>query len=204
MPHHPSTTPPPLYFSNAIGPVTLQGFDHVPWFNLLPRSGGLGAIFASKSRNLQHLAISPMINAEETLSTLSVDVELATSAIISGAHVAAPAGRCGKARASRFEALLYAEPGVLVQRVICPRYTHLCFRNGRNGHAPRRSYATWTETTPRSLGAERGIYSQVFLRSSRRNSLPRSCLFFPNSQLKQGCVRGVIGSHGGAVIYNLK
>ncbi|KAI0454389.1 hypothetical protein F5B21DRAFT_514677 [Xylaria acuta] len=38
---------------------------HVPWLNLFDPSDGPGAVFASKSLNLQHLATSFIVNAEE-------------------------------------------------------------------------------------------------------------------------------------------
>jgi len=171
---------------------------HIPWFNLLDPSEGLGAVFASKSLDLQHLAISFMVNAEElfrhcqsTWSWLRLQSLAPTSQLLQDDW----------GKRSQIEALL-CRVGVLVQKM--PKLHTFVLWNGGKAHACAFIYRidrdvasiTWRGTWHLEL-------SPLVVKSWQlvASKLPRS--EFSELQIKQESIRGVIKSHGDA-IYHLE
>ncbi|KAI1140318.1 hypothetical protein F5Y05DRAFT_313647 [Hypoxylon sp. FL0543] len=168
---------------------------HIPWFNLLDPNQGLGAIFASKSLDLQHLAISFMINAEElfrhcqsTWSWTHLQSLALTSQLLQDAWE----------KRQQIEALL-CRAEVLIQKM--PKLHTFVLWNGGKAQACAFIYCidkdnasvtwrgTWNlELTPRVVDLWQ---------------LAASKLGYSKLQFKQETVRGVIRSHGDA-IYHLK
>ncbi|KAL7620502.1 hypothetical protein AAE478_009497 [Parahypoxylon ruwenzoriense] len=168
---------------------------HIPWFGLVDPSEGLGAVFASKSLDLQHLAISFMVNAEElfrhcqsTWSWSHLQSLALTSQLLQDDWE----------RREQIEALL-CRASVLVQMM--PKIHTFVLWNGGKAHACAFIYridrdsasVTWRGTWHLEL-------SPLLVKSWQ---LAASKLPSPELRLKQECIRGVIKSHGDA-IYRLE
>ncbi|KAI1505026.1 hypothetical protein F5X99DRAFT_431132 [Biscogniauxia marginata] len=167
----------------------------IPWFNLVDPSEGLGAVFASKSLDLQHLAISFMINAEElfrhcqsTWSWSHLQSLALTSQLLQD----------GWEKRKQIETML-CRASDLVQKM--PKIHTFVLWNGGKAHACAFIYrigrdsasVTWRGTWHLKL-------SPLVVKSWQ---LAASKLPSPELQLKQECIRGVIKSHGDA-IYHLE
>ena len=165
------------------------------WFNLVDPSQGLGAGFAAKSLDLQHLAISFMINAEElfqhchsTWSWSYLQSLALTSQLLQNDWE----------KYKQVEALL-CRASVLVRRM--PKLHTLVLWNGGRGHACAFVYridsdsisVTWRGTWHLEL-------SPLVVESWQ---LAASKLHFSELQIKQEWVGAVIRSHGDA-IYHLQ
>ncbi|KAI0545743.1 hypothetical protein F4679DRAFT_452140 [Xylaria curta] len=170
----------------------------VPWFNLFEPSKGLGAAFASKSLDLQHLAISFMVNAEEffrhcqsTWIWSSLQSLALTSQLLQNDW----------AKRDQIEALLY-RAGLLAQKM--PELRTFVLWNGGKNHAcafiyradRERASVTWRGTW--LLELRRPEFKPWQLAAAK---IP--CHRFSELRVKQELVRGVIRSHGDA-IHHLK
>ncbi|KAI1255836.1 hypothetical protein MGN70_002576 [Eutypa lata] len=168
---------------------------HIPWLNLAHPSRGLGAVLASKSLDLQHLAISFMINAEEffprcqsTWSWPHLQSLALTSQLLQD----------NWEKREQITALL-CQAGDLVQKM--PKIHTFVLWNGGKAHACAFIYrvdgdsasVTWRGTWHPEL-------SPLVVESWE---LAASKLPFPKLQLKQECIRGAIKSPGDA-IHHLK
>lgn len=165
------------------------------WLGLGDPSEGLGAIFASKSLNLQHFAISFMVNAEEvfrhchsTWSWSHLQSLALTSQLLED----------DRGKSKQIEALL-CRASVLVQKM--PKLHTFVLWNGGNAHACAFIYridredasAIWRGTWHLEL-------SPLVVKSWQ---LAASKLPFHKLQIRQELVQGVIRSHGDA-IYHLE
>jgi hypothetical protein len=170
---------------------------HMPWFNLLDPSegldpsGGLGAVLASKSLDLQHLAISFMVNAEElfrhcqsTWSWSHLQSLALTSQLLQDDWE----------KRKQIEALL-CRAGVFVPKM--PKLHTFVLWNGGKAHACAFIYriergsasVTWRGTWHLELGP----------RVIKSWQLAASKLPFSKLQIKQERIRGVTKSHGDAI-----
>ncbi|KAF3061045.1 hypothetical protein GL218_02990 [Daldinia childiae] len=169
----------------------------IPWFNLVDPSEGLSAVFASKSLDLQYLAISYMIDAEEFFqhchSTWSWSHLLSlvlTSQLL----------KEDREKRKQIEGLL-CQASVLVRKM--SKIHTFVLWNGGKAHACAFIYridrdsasVTWRGTWHLEL-------SPLVVKSWQ---LTVSKLSFRDLQLelKQECIQGVINSHGDA-IYHLE
>lgn len=170
----------------------------LPSFNFMalidPRER-LGSVFASKSLDLQHLAVSFMINAEElfqqcqsTWSWSHLQSLALTSQLLQDDWE----------KLEQIEALL-CRARVLVQKM--PKLHTFVLWNGGKAHACAFIYrmardgasVTWRGTWHLELSP----------RVVKSWQLAASKLSFTELQVKQECIQGVIRSHGDA-IYHLK
>lgn len=165
---------------------------HIPWFNLVDPSEGLGAVFASKSLALQHFAISFMVNAEEifrhcqpTWSWSHLQSLALTSKLL---HHDDDGEKYRQIEALLCRAAVFAKN--------MPKLRTFILWNGGKAHACAFIYrmerdsasVTWRGTWHLDLGV-RVIRSWQIVASK----LP--C----KPQIKQECIRGVIESHGDAI-----
>lgn len=168
---------------------------HIPWYNLVDPSEGLDAVFAAKSLDLQHFAISFMINAEQlfrhcqsTWSWSHLQSLALTSQLLQDDWE----------KSEQIETLL-CRAGVLVQKM--PKLHTFVLWNGGKGHACAFIYridrdsasVTWRGTWHLEL-------SPIVIKSWQ---LAASKLPFSKLRIKQECIQGVIKSHGDA-IYHLE
>ncbi|KAI1411399.1 hypothetical protein F5Y13DRAFT_200974 [Hypoxylon sp. FL1857] len=170
----------------------------VPWFSSFNPEEDLGAVFASKSRDLQHLAISFLVNAEvlfrhcqPTWSWLHLQSLALTSQLLQDD---------GEKR-SQIEVLL-CRARVLVHNM--PKLHTLVLWNGGKGHACAFIYRvdrdsasiTWRGTWHLEL-------SPLVVKSWQIAFSKLPCSEHSELQVRQQHVRGVIKSHGDA-IYRLE
>ena len=168
---------------------------HIESFNLIDPSEGLGAGFASKSLDLQHLAISFMINAEELfqycqpkwswsyLQSLALTSQLLQDDL---------------EKREQVEALL-CRARVLIQKM--PKIHTLVLWNGGKAHACAFIYRinrdsasiTWRGTWHLELSPR--VVKSWQLAALKRN--------FSELQVKQEYIRGVIIKSHGDAIYHL-
>lgn len=168
---------------------------YIHWFNLDDPSKELGAILACKSLNLQYLAISFLISAEEvfqrcrsTWTWLHLQSLALTSQLLQD----------NWEKREQIEALL-RQARVLVQKM--PKLHTFVLWNGGKAHAcafiyridSDRTSITWRGTWHLEL-------SPLVVMSWQKTA---SKLRYPKLQIKQEYIQGVIGSHGDA-IYHLK
>ncbi|KAL7815586.1 hypothetical protein V8C26DRAFT_435735 [Trichoderma gracile] len=167
------------------------------WNNLFPGRLRLGATFAFRSRNLQHLSISFMINAEEFLRYCQPEwnwphmQSLAlTSEFLSEDE-----------RLQPYVTGLLCQAGVLAQKM--PKLHTLVLWNGAKGHACAFIYRverdavliTWRATWRLALGEDPLVIREWRLVAAR--------LRFPALRIKQQRIHREVSSHGDAV-YRLK
>ncbi|KAI1382464.1 hypothetical protein F4677DRAFT_452156 [Hypoxylon crocopeplum] len=158
---------------------------YIPWFNLFDPSEGLAAVFASKSLDLQHLAISFMVNAEElfqhcrsTWSWSHLQSLALTSQLLQD----------DSEKREQIEALL-CRARVLVQKM--PKINTFVLWNDGKAHACAFIYR---------IDGDRASLSPLVVKSWQ---LAASKLRYSELQLKQECIQAVLKSHGDA-IYHLE
>ncbi|KAI3321624.1 hypothetical protein HD806DRAFT_545823 [Xylariaceae sp. AK1471] len=171
---------------------------YTPWYNFFDSNEVLGAVFASKSLDLQHLAISFMVNAEElfrhcqsTWSWLHLQSLALTSQLLQDVWE----------KRNQIEALL-CRARVIVQKM--PKLHTFVLWNGGKAHACAFIYRidrvsasiTWRGTWHFEL-------SPLVVKSWQLAASKLPCSEFSELQIKQEHIRGVIGSHGDA-IYHLE
>lgn len=169
--------------------------DYISWFNWIDFGLGLEAVFASKSLDLQHLAISFMINAEELFRHCR---SMWSWSHLQSLALTSQLLRDDGEKREQIEALL-CRAGVLVQKM--PRLHTCVLWNGGKGHAcvfiyridSNSASITWRGTWHLEL-------RPVVVKSWQ---LAASKLPLSKLQIKRECIRGVIESHGDA-IYHLE
>ncbi|KAI0872459.1 hypothetical protein GGS24DRAFT_467484 [Hypoxylon argillaceum] len=169
---------------------------YIHWFNLVDPSEGLGAVFASKSLDLQHLSISFMINAQElfrhsqsTWSWLHLQSLALTSQLLQDDW----------GKRNQIEALL-CQARAFVQKM--PKLHTFVLWNGGKAHACAFIYRinrnsasiTWRGTWHLELSP-----LVVKLWQLAASKLP--CSEFSELQIKQEYIREVIKSRGDAIYY---
>lgn len=168
---------------------------HVPWFNSSDTIYGLSAVFASKSLDLQHLAVSFMVNAEELFLQCQ---STWTWPHLQSLALTSQLLQDDWGKREQIEALL-CRASVLVQKM--PKIHTFVLWNGGKAHACAfiyridrdRASVTWRGTWHLELSPR--VVESWQLAASRLPS--------PELQLKQECIREAIRCHGDA-IYHLK
>ncbi|KAI8956176.1 hypothetical protein F4801DRAFT_525706 [Xylaria longipes] len=166
--------------------------------NLFNPDERLGPIFASKSLNLQHLAISFMVNAEElfrycqsTWSWLNLQSLALTSQLLQDDW----------GKRNQIEALL-CRAGVLVQKM--PELHTFVLWNGGKAHACAFIYRVGRDSASVTWrGTWRLELSPLVVKSWQLVASKLPCSEFSELQMKQEYIQGPIKSHGDA-IYQLE
>ncbi|KAI0841931.1 hypothetical protein F5Y06DRAFT_306900 [Hypoxylon sp. FL0890] len=172
---------------------------HMPWFNLFDNlfdpSEGLGAVFASRSLNLQHLAVSFMVNAEEVFRYCQ---PMWSWSHLQSLALTSQLLQDDWGKREQIEALL-CRASVLVQKM--PKLHTFVLWNGGKAHACAFIYRIDREGASVTWrGTWHLEFSPLVVESWQ---LAASKLPFPELRLKQERIRGVIKSHGDA-IYQLE